>query len=86
MIEVRDHGSGFPADFLPRAFERFRRGDAARSRSEGGAGLGLAIVESIVRAHGGRVLADNHPGGGARVRIELPGEPRSDSGRPQPQM
>jgi signal transduction histidine kinase len=86
VIEVRDHGSGFPADFLPRAFERFRRADAARSRSEGGAGLGLAIVESIVRAHGGRVLADNHPGGGARVRIELPGEPRSDSGRPQPQM
>jgi hypothetical protein len=82
VIEVRDHGPGFPADFLPHAFERFRRADVARSRAEGGAGLGLAIVDSIVRAHGGRVLAGNHPGGGARVRIELPREPPGDSVRP----
>jgi hypothetical protein len=86
VIEVRDHGPGFPADFLPHAFERFRRADAARSRAEGGAGLGLAIVDSIIRAHGGWVLAGNHPGGGARVWIELPREPRGDSAPPQPQM
>jgi two-component system, OmpR family, sensor kinase len=86
VIEVRDHGPGFPADFLPHAFERFRRADAARNRAEGGAGLGLAIVDFIARAHGGRVLADNHPDGGARVRIEMPREPHGDSGRPLPRM
>jgi two-component system, OmpR family, sensor kinase len=80
VIEVRDHGPGFPAGFLPHAFERFRRADAARSRADGGAGLGLAIVASIVGAHGGRVVAGNHPEGGARVRIELPREPRAGSG------
>jgi two-component system, OmpR family, sensor kinase len=71
-IEVRDHGPGFPAEFLPHAFERFRRADPARVRPDGGSGLGLAIVASIATAHGGRAVADNHPGGGARVRIELP--------------
>jgi two-component system OmpR family sensor kinase len=71
VIEVRDHGPGFPPDFLPHAFERFRRADAARSRAQGGAGLGLAIAAAIVRGHGGRIIADNHPAGGARVRIEL---------------
>jgi heavy metal sensor kinase len=72
VIEVTDHGSGFPADFLPHAFERFSRADSARSRSAGGTGLGLAIVQSIARAHGGRAVATNPPEGGASVRIELP--------------
>jgi signal transduction histidine kinase len=71
-IEVRDHGPGFPAEFLPHAFGRFRRADPARVRAHGGTGLGLAIVASIAAAHGGRAVADNHPAGGARVRIELP--------------
>jgi two-component system, OmpR family, sensor kinase len=73
-VEVRDHGHGFPPEFLPHAFERFRRADQARGRHEGGAGLGLAIVASIARAHGGRATAANHPGGGAVVRIEFPAE------------
>ncbi len=79
VIEVRDHGPGFPADFLPHAFERFRRPDRDRARSEGGAGLGLAIVRAIALAHGGRVAARNQPGGGAVVRLEIPGalRPRS---------
>ncbi|MFB7758161.1 sensor histidine kinase, partial [Streptomyces sp. NPDC056121] len=72
VIEVRDHGPGFPRAFLPHAFERFRRANAARSRHEGGAGLGLAIVRAIAQAHGGTATADNAPGGGARVRLELP--------------
>ncbi|MFD7065877.1 ATP-binding protein [Streptomyces sp. NPDC059913] len=72
VIEVRDRGPGFPRAFLPLAFERFRRADAARSRDGGGAGLGLAIVRSIAQAHGGTATADNAPGGGARVRLELP--------------
>lgn len=75
VLEVRDHGPGFPPEFLPHAFERFRRADAARSRAEGGAGLGLAIVASIARAHHGRAVAGNHPEGGARVSIEIPALP-----------
>ncbi len=70
-IEVADDGPGFEPSFLPHAFERFRRLDASRSREHGGAGLGLAIVSSIVAAHNGSVIAENGPTGGARVRIML---------------
>jgi heavy metal sensor kinase len=75
-VEVRDDGPGFPPEFLPRAFERFQRADPARGRADGGAGLGLAIVATIARAHHGKVDAGNLPAGGARVRIELPTDPR----------
>jgi signal transduction histidine kinase len=75
VIEVRDCGPGFPPDFLPHAFERFRRPDRDRGRSEGGAGLGLAIVQAIALAHGGRAAASNPPGGGALVRLEIPAGP-----------
>jgi hypothetical protein len=71
-IEVRDEGPGFPVGFLPHAFERFARPDDGRSRSDGGAGLGLAIVRAIVAAHGGVATAGNRPGGGAVVRLHLP--------------
>ena len=71
-IEVRDEGPGFPADFLPHAFERFRRPDSGRSRGDGGAGLGLAITAAIVAAHGGAATAGNRPDGGAVVRLHLP--------------
>jgi signal transduction histidine kinase len=71
-LEVRDQGSGFPAAFLPLAFERFQRADAGRPRASGGTGLGLAIVAAIVRAHGGQVTAANDPSGGAVVSVELP--------------
>jgi hypothetical protein len=73
-IQVRDHGPGFPPDFLPYAFERFRRADPARNSGSGGSGLGLAIVASIAQAHGGRATAANHPEGGACVRLELPSD------------
>jgi signal transduction histidine kinase len=72
-IEVRDGGPGFPESFLPHAFERFRRPDGGRSRDDGGAGLGLAIVQAICAAHGGRATAGNRPGGGATVSLWLPG-------------
>ncbi|HEX6878606.1 MAG TPA: HAMP domain-containing sensor histidine kinase [Nocardioidaceae bacterium] len=72
-IEVADSGPGFPAQFLPHAFERFARPDSSRARSDGGAGLGLAIVSAIAQAHGGRAEARNRPEGGAVVRLELPG-------------
>jgi len=72
-IEVSDDGPGFPAGFLPHAFERFARPDSGRTRGDGGAGLGLAIVRAIAVAHGGVATAANKPGGGAVVRLRLPG-------------
>jgi signal transduction histidine kinase len=81
-IEVRDHGPGFPPGFLPHAFERFRRPDTGRSREDGGAGLGLAIVQAIAVAHGGVAFARNTPGGGAVVGLHLP-RAACDSGHPR---
>jgi signal transduction histidine kinase len=69
-LHVRDRGPGFPADFLPSAFERFSRADEARSR--GGTGLGLAITSAVARAHGGAAHASNRDEGGADVWLELP--------------
>jgi two-component system OmpR family sensor kinase len=72
VIQVADRGPGFPPELLARAFERFERGDAARTRDAGGSGLGLAIARSLVQAHGGDAVASNDPQGGAVVRLELP--------------
>lgn len=72
-ISVADAGPGFPPGFLPHAFERFSRPDDGRARSDGGAGLGLAIVDAIARAHGGIATASNGPAGGAIVQLQLPG-------------
>jgi signal transduction histidine kinase len=69
-LAVSDEGQGFAPEFLPRAFERFTRADA--SRAGGSAGLGLAIVEAIARAHGGTASAENTPRGGARVAVRVP--------------
>jgi signal transduction histidine kinase len=71
-VQVDDQGSGFPPNFLPHAFDRFHRADDARSRDDGGSGLGLSIVRAVARAHGGEATARNRPGGGATVVIELP--------------
>jgi two-component system, OmpR family, sensor kinase len=78
IIEVADAGPGFPTEFLPHAFERFRRPDTVRARSDGGAGLGLAIVAAVAAAHGGRASARNGPHGGAVVRLELPARANTD--------
>jgi two-component system, OmpR family, sensor kinase len=69
-LHVSDAGSGFPDDFLPRAFERFSRPDESRAGT--GAGLGLAIVDAITLAHGGSAHAENSSGGGADVWMALP--------------
>jgi two-component system, OmpR family, sensor kinase len=69
-IHVEDRGPGFPPEFIDRAFERFSRGDAARTG--GGTGLGLAIVEAIARAHRGSAHARNRETGGADVWVRLP--------------
>jgi two-component system OmpR family sensor kinase len=71
VLEISDTGPGLPADQAALVFERFYRADPARSR-DGGAGLGLAIVWSLVTAHGGKVEMDTAPGKGATVRIRLP--------------
>jgi signal transduction histidine kinase len=63
VLEVADGGSGLPDGAAERIFERFARADDARTRSLGGAGLGLAIVDAIARAHGGRCLATAQPRG-----------------------
>lgn len=86
VIDVDDEGSGFPPEFLPRAFERFQRADAARSHASGqlGAGLGLAIVAEVAAAHGGTAGVSNRPSGGARARLTLPGLIPDNSPLPQP--
>ncbi|MBK7216837.1 MAG: HAMP domain-containing histidine kinase [Candidatus Promineofilum sp.] len=72
VFVVADTGPGFsPAD-LAHGFEQFYRGEAARSRATGGAGLGLAIARGIVEAHGGRIWAENRAEGGAQVSFLLP--------------
>jgi signal transduction histidine kinase len=63
VIEVADEGPGVPPEELPRIFDRFARADSARSRTEGGAGLGLAIVDAITRAHDGTCSAVNSASG-----------------------
>ncbi len=72
-LHVTDDGPGFPAAFLPHAWERFARADAGRS--EDGAGLGLAIVRAIAEAHGGQANATNTLTGGADVWVTLPAAP-----------
>src|SRR5215213_353509 len=79
LLRVADEGPGMdPAD-AERAFERFYRADASRTRAAGGTGLGLAIVSSLVAAHGGSVGLDTAPGQGAVVTVRLP-----RSGPPEP--
>lgn len=72
VIRVTDSGRGIPPETIPHIFDRFYRADKARSRSEGGAGLGLAIAKWIVEAHGGSIRADSRPGQGTTFTVELP--------------
>ena len=70
-IDVLDSGKGFAPDFIDSAFEPFARADHSRTRSEGGAGLGLAIVRAIAKAHGGTAVASNREAGGGQVTLTL---------------
>jgi len=69
---VIDDGPGVPADQLPRLFDRFWRGEPSRSRATGGSGLGLTIARQIIEVHGGRIWAEETPGGGLTLCFWLP--------------
>jgi signal transduction histidine kinase len=82
-IDVADEGRGIPEDALARIFERFGRVDPSRSRGRDGVGLGLAIVEAIASAHGGRCLVRSSPAGSIFTLI-LPGFARAGEPLPPP--
>jgi signal transduction histidine kinase len=72
VIEVDDDGPGIPDAERERVFEPFHRGEPSRCRETGGAGLGLAVVRSVARAHGGDANLQNRSEGGLRARAHLP--------------
>lgn len=72
VVAVADNGSGVAEADLPRLFDRFYRVDPARSREQGGSGLGMSIVAAIVRMHRGSVVASETDGGGLTVTVTLP--------------
>jgi signal transduction histidine kinase len=80
-LTVADTGEGIPTPDLPYVFDRFYRGERARTRDrrEGGtgAGLGLAIARGIIEAHGGTISAESSPGSGACFRVVLPAAVRA---------
>ncbi|HEY2703388.1 MAG TPA: ATP-binding protein [Candidatus Dormibacteraeota bacterium] len=71
-VTVSDGGPGVPAELRATLFERFARGDTARGRATGGAGLGLALSRAIAGLHGGSIALDPDGGPGARFRVRLP--------------
>ena len=71
-IAVADTGVGIGPEHLPRLFERFYRVDPARSREDGGTGIGLAIARSVVEAHGGHIHAESRLGAGSVFTFDLP--------------
>ena len=75
-FRVTDTGDGIPAEHLPHLFERFYRVDRARDRAHGGSGIGLAIANALVEAHGGTVAAGSAGlGRGAVFTVRLPAIP-----------
>lgn len=72
VVRVTDTGEGIAAEHLPRLTERFYRVDDARSRSDGGCGLGLAITKGLVEAHGGRLEFESEVGRGTTATVRLP--------------
>ncbi|MDO9556382.1 MAG: ATP-binding protein [Coriobacteriia bacterium] len=72
VLSVLDEGPGIPEEALTHLFDRFYRAQASRDRSSGGAGLGLAIVQAIVQAHAGTIVAENLPDGGSAFTLRLP--------------
>jgi two-component system OmpR family sensor kinase len=84
VLEVADAGPGVPAEEADKIFERFHRTDQSRTRSQGGVGLGLAIVRSLVEAYGGAIGYRPRPAGGSVFRVVLPLAPAADSADARP--
>lgn len=76
VVTVHDDGPGLPPELIPRAFERFSRGDSSRTRASGGAGLGLSLVAAIVTALGGSVSVSSQPDD-TTFTVRLPASPGS---------
>jgi len=74
-LDVKDNGSGIPAEYLPYIFERTRLGDKARQQAEGETGLGLSIAKSLVEAQGGSITVQSEVGVGTTFSIHLPLKP-----------
>lgn len=74
-VSIVDDGEGIPEDMIETVFDRFRRSDPSRSRSTGGAGLGLSIAKNLVEAHGGKIWAESRPGIGTTMTFTLPTDP-----------
>jgi two-component system, OmpR family, sensor kinase len=72
VVEIDDDGPGIPPADAEKVFEPFYRREPSRSRQTGGIGLGLAVVRTIARAHGGDVILRNRAGGGLTARVQLP--------------
>jgi PAS domain S-box-containing protein len=85
VVRVRDDGGGIPPEFLPRAFDLFAQGDRSPARAEGGLGIGLSLVRSLVELHGGTVeAASDGPGRGSEFVVRLPlaaGRPAAEGPR-----
>ena len=71
-LKVRDTGTGIPPDELPHLFERFRRVEGARGRSYEGSGIGLALVQELVKLHGGEIAAESRLGAGSVFSVRIP--------------
>jgi two-component system OmpR family sensor kinase len=85
ILEVADSGQGLTQQQAEHVFERFYRGDQARTRRSGaGAGLGLSIVAALVAAHGGTVWVQSQPGSGATFAIAIPLAPEARQSMPEP--
>lgn len=72
VLQVRDTGTGIPADELPRIFDRFHRVEGARGRTPEGTGIGLALVQELVKLHGGTIVVDSAEGQGSTFTVTVP--------------
>src|SRR6185436_20817762 len=71
-LVVSDTGAGIPAESLPNMFQRFHRVEGTRGRSHEGSGIGLALVQELVRLHGGTIRVESEPGQGTAFTVEVP--------------